>query len=101
MMRQFLKSKIMNAKITRVDLEYEGSLGIPRDILEKVDILPGEKILVANKENGARFETYAIESESGFFLNGAAAHLGKIGDRLIIMSFGISEETIVPKKVLL
>ena len=92
----------MNLVVTRSELEYEGSLAIPKHIMEKADILPYEKILVANKANGKRFETYAIPSEKNeVILNGAAAHLGKIGDRLIIMAFALSEKEILPKKVFL
>lgn len=100
MFRSLLKSKIMNLKIDKSDLEYEGSLAIPKEIMEKVGLWNGEKILVSNKENGNRFETYAIEGEETV-LNGAAAHLGKVGDRLIIMAFTLSEKEIIPKKVIL
>jgi len=92
----------MNLVVTQSDLEYEGSLGIPKELMEKVDLWAGEKILVANKKNGNRFETYAIPTENGeVILNGAAAHLGKPGDRLIIISFAESETPIEPKKVIL
>lgn len=92
----------MNLVVTHSDLEYEGSLAIPKDIMEKANLWSGEKILVANKENGNRFETYAIESQKDeVILNGAAAHLGTAGDRLIIMAFTMSEQKIVPKKVIL
>lgn len=102
MKRHLLKSKIMNLVVTLSDLEYEGSLGIPKEIMKQADLWHGEKILVANKENGKRFETYAIESEDDeVILNGAAAHLGKPGDRLIIMAFAESETPIVAKKVIL
>ena len=60
--------------------------------MEAVGILPYEKILCADVENGSRFETYAIAGRRGSHvccLNGAAAHKGKVGDRLIVMSFGM------------
>ncbi|HEU5313989.1 MAG TPA: aspartate 1-decarboxylase [Candidatus Udaeobacter sp.] len=71
-------------------LDYEGSLTVSADLAELVGLIPYEKILVSNLSNGQRFETYAIfgEARRGIIeLNGATAHLGKIGDRLTIMSF--------------
>jgi aspartate 1-decarboxylase len=85
-----LKSKIHRATVTGASLEYEGSLTISADLAELVGLVPYERILVANLSNGGRFETYVIygESRKGVIeLNGATAHLGKIGDRLTIMSF--------------
>jgi aspartate 1-decarboxylase len=85
-----LRAKIQNARVTASNLEYDGSLTIDRDVMDAVKLVPYEKILVANLENGNRFETYAIPGESGtgmICLNGAAAYMGKIGDRLIIMAF--------------
>ena len=84
------KSKIHRATVTGASLHYEGSLTIASDLAQKVGLLPYEKILVGNMANGARFETYVIYGESGsaeIQLNGATAHLGKIGDRLTIMNF--------------
>lgn len=86
-----LKSKIHRAAVTGASLHYEGSLTIAADLAEQVGLLPYEKILVGNMANGARFETYVIHGEPGsgvIQLNGATAHLGKIGDRLTIMNFG-------------
>ena len=85
-----LKSKIHRATVTGASLDYEGSLTISTDLAELVGLIPYEKILVSNLNNGQRFETYAIFSEvrRGIIeLNGATAHLGKFGDRLTIMSF--------------
>jgi aspartate 1-decarboxylase len=85
-----LKSKIHRATVTGASLDYEGSLTISADLAELVGLIPYEKILVSNLNNGQRFETYAIfgEARRGIIeLNGATAHLGKIGDRLTIMSF--------------
>jgi aspartate 1-decarboxylase len=85
-----LKSKIHRATVTGASLDYEGSLTISADLAELVGLLPYEKILVSNLNNGQRFETYAIfgEARRGIIeLNGATAHLGKIGDRLTIMNF--------------
>lgn len=85
-----LKSKIHRAAVTGASLDYEGSLTVSADLAELVGLIPYEKILVSNLNNGERFETYAIFSEArrGIIeLNGATAHLGEIGDRLTIMSF--------------
>lgn len=86
-----LKSKIHRATVTGASLHYEGSMTISQDLAEMVGLLPYEKILVGNMGNGERFETYVIYGERGsrqVQLNGATAHLGKIGDRLTIMNFG-------------
>ncbi len=86
-----LKSKLHRAAVTAASLHYEGSLTISADLAERVGLLPYEKILVSNMAGGERFETYVIYGERGtgqIQLNGAAAHLGKIGDRLTIMNFG-------------
>jgi aspartate 1-decarboxylase len=85
-----LKSKIHRAAVTGASVDYEGSLTISSDLAQLVGLLEYEKILVGNLTNGERFETYAIygEPERGVIeLNGATAHLGKIGDRVTIMSF--------------
>ncbi len=90
-----LKSKLHHARVTSCELEYNGSLTIDRDLMDQVRIRPYEKILVANLANGERFETYAIEASRGsriICLNGATAHKGKTGDRLIIFAFGQFQE---------
>ncbi len=95
MLVHILKSKIHRAQVTAGDLNYEGSLGIARDLMDKVGLLPYEKILCGNMSNGERFETYAIPAKSGsgqIILNGATARLGRPGDRLTIMSFAAVEE---------
>ena len=87
---ELLKSKLHRIRITESCLDYEGSLTLDPDDMEAVGILPYEKSLCADVENGNRFETYAIEGARGSHvccLNGAAAHKGRIGDRLIVMAF--------------
>ena len=89
-MIHLLKSKIHRAQVTGTSLEYEGSLTIDKDLMEKVGLLSNERILCSNLANGERFETYAIPGVRGsgtIELNGAVAHLGKTGDRLTIMAF--------------
>ena len=76
--------------VTGASVDYEGSLTIASDLAERVGLLPYEKILVGNMGNGERFETYVIYGVHGsgvIELNGATAHLGKIGNLLTIMSF--------------
>lgn len=90
MLVHVLKSKIHRAQVTAANVNYEGSMAIDPDLMDKVGLLPYERILCSNMANAARFETYVIPGERGtaqFVLNGAAAHLGKPGDRLTIMSF--------------
>jgi aspartate 1-decarboxylase len=90
MFRQVLKSKIMNAILTKKELDYEGRVGIDKSILLKVDMIPGEKVQVLNFNNGQRFETYIIEEEenSGIIaLYGPAARLAELGDKLCIISY--------------
>lgn len=90
MQRYMLKSKIHRATLTGVDLDYEGSITIDQDLLEKADILPGEQVHVLNINNGRRFITYAISAprKSGtVLLNGPAARLGMVNDKVIIISY--------------
>ena len=86
-----LKSKIHRAVVTSADVNYEGSLTISADLAELVGLEEYERVLVGNLNNGERFETYTIygvRNQGMIQLNGAAAHLGKPGDHLTIMSFG-------------
>jgi aspartate 1-decarboxylase len=90
MLIEVLKAKLHRIRVTETCRDYEGSLTLDPDDMEAVGILPYEKILCADVENGNRFETYAIEGKRGSHaccLNGAAAHQGKTGDRLIVMCF--------------
>lgn len=87
---EMLKSKLHQACVTDSNVMYEGSLGIDSTLMERVGLHRYEKILVSNINNGSRFETYVIPEEAGsgkIVLNGAAARLGTVGDRIIIMSF--------------
>ena len=85
-----LKSKIHRAQVTSVSPDYSGSLSIDRSLMEAAGFLNHEKILVGNITNGERFETYCIPAPAGsgeITLNGAAAHKGKPGDLLVIITF--------------
>jgi aspartate 1-decarboxylase len=92
---QILKSKIHRASVTAASLDYEGSLSVDASLMEQVGFFPYERILCSNLANGERFETYLIPAERGsgaIVLNGATAHLGKVGDRLTIMSYTLVDE---------
>ena len=87
-MRVMLKSKIHRARVTDVNIDYEGSITIDRKLMEAADILPYEQVEALNLNNGARFTTYAIEGEQGeICLNGAAARLAVKGDIVIILAY--------------
>jgi len=89
-MRTMLKSKIHRARVTGCNISYEGSISIDKSLLNAADVVPFEKVDVLNINNGARFSTYAIESnaDSGeICVNGAAARLAARGDIIIILTY--------------
>lgn len=95
MLRTILKSKIHRAHVTEANLDYEGSISIDETLMKKADLLAGEKVEVFNMNNGARFETYAIKGKKNsgaICLNGPAAHLGSVGDIVIIVSYAAIED---------
>jgi len=86
--RCFLSAKIHGATITSARLEYRGSLSIDAALLRAAGILPYEQVEVYNLDNGERLTTYAIPGAAGeICLNGAAAHKGAVGQRLIIVTY--------------
>ncbi len=92
-MRVMLRSKIHRARVTEVNIDYEGSITIDKKLMEEADILPYERVEVLNINNGARFTTYAIEGEKGeICINGAAARLAVKGDVVIILSYSYVED---------
>jgi len=89
-MRTMLKSKIHRARVTQLNIDYEGSITIDKKLMEEADILAYEQLQILNINNGARFTTYAIEAERGsgeICLNGAAARLAIKGDIILILSY--------------
>src|SRR6185503_12823647 len=89
------RAKIHRATVTQADVDYEGSITIDRDLLDATDLLPNEAVCVWNVTNGNRFETYAVEGAPGsgvICVNGAAAHLVRPGDLVIIAAFTWLEE---------
>ena len=102
-MRWVLSSKIHNATVTEANLDYVGSITIDRDLIDAVGLWPNEKVLVVSNTSGARLETYVIEGARGsgaICMNGAAAHLVKEGESVIIMGFELAREPIEPRIVL-
>jgi aspartate 1-decarboxylase len=98
-MRLMCKSKIHRVTVTEANLDYEGSITVDSLLLEAADIVPYEMVQVFNIHNGQRFETYAIPGRKGsgmICLNGAAARLGEPGDKAIIVSQCVVEESEVP-----
>ncbi|MDY4262898.1 MAG: aspartate 1-decarboxylase [Schaalia hyovaginalis] len=89
-MRPMIQGKIHRAKVTGADLHYVGSITIDEDLLDAADIAPGQRVDIADVDNGNRLTTYTIAGERGsgvVQLNGAAAHLVSVGDLVIIMAY--------------
>jgi aspartate 1-decarboxylase len=102
-MRWVMRSKIHNATVTEANLAYIGSITIPADLIERVGLWPGERVLVVSNTSGARLETYVITGEAGsgaICMNGAAAHLIKAGEQIIIMGFELTDTPIEPRVIL-
>ena len=90
MFLKLLKSKLHRARVTSTKLDYPGSIGIDSELMEAAGIVPHEKVLIADLNNGSRLETYVVPAEAGskeIELLGAAAHLIHEKDIVIIMGF--------------
>jgi aspartate 1-decarboxylase len=101
-LRVVCKSKIHHANVTAADIDYIGSIGIDRSLMEMVDIIPGEQVSVWNVNNGTRISTYAIPLAAGageIVLNGAAARHFLPGDRIIIAAFTVTDEPVEPRMI--
>ena len=99
-----LRSKIHQATVTEADLKYVGSITIDEELMDMVGLLPGERVLVVSNTSGARLETYTIPGPRGsgaIQMNGAAAHLIKKGDEIIIMGFELTERPIESRQIVL
>jgi len=102
-MRWVLRSKIHKATVTEANLAYVGSITIDQSLVERAGFLEGERVLITSNDSGARLETYIILGESGsggVCMNGAAAHLIKVGEEVIIMGFELSDRLLSPTIVL-
>ncbi|MCE5197450.1 MAG: aspartate 1-decarboxylase [Armatimonadota bacterium] len=97
------KSKIHRATVTQCDVNYVGSITVDQDLLDAAGIIDGELVHVWNVSNGERLETYAIPAEPGsriVCLNGAAAHMCNVGDKVIIAAFCLTDEPVQRQVVL-
>lgn len=95
MLRLFLRSKLHGLVVTETNLDYEGSLTLDRDLMDAAGLLPNEQIDIYNITSGHRFTTYVIEGRRGSgeaCVNGAAAHLAKVGDRIIVACYAALEK---------
>jgi aspartate 1-decarboxylase len=102
-MRWVLRSKIHKATVTDANLQYVGSITIDEDLIDKAGFWPGERVLVVSNTTGARLETYVIKGERGsgvICMNGAAAHLIKKGEEIIVMGFELTENPMAAKNIL-
>jgi aspartate 1-decarboxylase len=99
---QVLKSKIHGVKVTEANLDYIGSITIDEDLMDAANVIENEKVLIVDKDNGSRLETYIIKGKRGsgvICLNGAAARLVEEGDELIIMSFALMDFELAKKHI--
>jgi aspartate 1-decarboxylase len=102
-MRFMLRSKIHKATVTEANLNYVGSITIDKDLIKKSGLWSGEKVLVVSNTSGARLETYVVSGEKGsgiICMNGAAAHLIKKGEEIIIIGFELTNKSFKPKIIL-
>jgi len=102
-MRWMLRSKIHKATVTEAELDYIGSITIDEALVKKVGLLAGEKVQVVSNTSGVRLETYVVvgEKNSGVIcMNGAASHLIKKGEEIIIMGYELTDEKIKAKSIL-
>ncbi|MGI8548562.1 MAG: aspartate 1-decarboxylase [Gemmatimonadaceae bacterium] len=98
-----LRSKIHKATVTQACLDYVGSITIDERLVTLAGLMEGERVLVVSNTSGARLETYVILGDEGsgdICMNGAAAHLVKAGEEIIVMGFELAESTIEPACVL-
>ena len=93
--RPMMLSKIHRATVTQADLHYVGSITVDEELMEAADILPNQQVDVLDINNGQRLTTYAIPGPRGgrdIKINGAAAHLVGVGDRVIIIAYGLMSD---------
>lgn len=93
--RFMLRSKIHRATLTGTELDYEGSIAVDRTLMDAAGLLPGEQVHVLNLSNAERLITYVIEAPAGsgtMMLNGPAARLGTIGDKVIVLAYGAASD---------
>jgi aspartate 1-decarboxylase len=102
-LRSICSAKIHRATVTDANIDYIGSILLPPDLMDMVDIVEGQQVAVWDITNGARLETYAIRGAAGsrdVIINGAGAHLIHKGDKVIVAAFVLTDEAIKPKYIL-
>jgi aspartate 1-decarboxylase len=103
-MRQVMRSKLHNGRVTDANVAYVGSIEIDEDLLDAVGLWVGERVLVVSNTSGARLETYTIAGKRGsrmISVNGAAAHVIGAGEQVIVMGFEFSDKPVMPDVILL
>ena len=103
-MRWMLRSKIHKATVTQADVKYIGSITIDEELMDMVGLIPGERVMVVSNTSGARLETYTIPGRRGsgdICMNGAAAHLIKQGEEIIIMGFELASGPVETRQIVL
>lgn len=98
-----MRSKIHKATVRQADVNYVGSITIDEELMERVGLWPHEKVLVVSNTSGARLETYVIPGERGsgvINMNGAAAHLIKAGEEIIIIGFELTDKPVAARQIL-
>jgi aspartate 1-decarboxylase len=99
---QLLKAKLHHARVTYANPDYVGSIEIDRELMERVGLKDGEMVHVWAVDHTARIETYCFAGPAGVIgLNGGAAHFFRAGDKIIVAAFDLTDESIVPKILLL
>jgi aspartate 1-decarboxylase len=102
LLKQLLKSKIHQARVTYANPEYVGSIEVDGEVLRRVGIEDGELVHVWAVDHTSRIQTYAFSGPKGVVgMNGGAAHFFKPGDRIVIAAFALTDEKVVPKVVIL
>lgn len=102
-MRSVMRSKIHQAVVTEANPEYVGSITIDVELMERVDLWPNERVLVASNTTGARLETYVIAGEAGsgtICMNGPCSHVIGVGEEVVIMGFEVTDAPIEPRVIL-
>ncbi len=96
MFREMMKSKLHLGAVTEAEFLYVGSVSIDEDLMDAANLLTNERVTVVNRNNGARFETYVIPAPRGsgsICMNGPAARLTQVGDRVLVISYAMMEDS--------
>ena len=102
-MRELLHSKIHKATVTEAESDYVGSITIDQELMDRIDLWEGQKVLITSNTSGVRLETYVIpgvRNSGEICMNGPCAHLIKKGEEIVIISFQFGERLVEPKVIL-